>query len=372
MLIHNNLFISRIILIFTTVNETNQAKPLTLGWWHNSTVRFAFFWAIIFGIVLWISQDIPTYSLRAVCSFIVTSFYVGIVYINYELLIPQLRRSKNFWIYCGLLLLVALLLTPLKTLLMYLAYRLSDIKLSLLEVNYAENFLALAIVGFVSSVAKILGDWLQQQRTMSELETQKASSELKFLKSQINPHFLFNTLNNLYALTLKKSDDAPEVVIKLSDMMRYMLYECNEPLVPLQKEIDYINNYIALESLRQSSGVDIAFELIGSPGNLKIAPLMFVPFLENAFKHGLKENIKEGFLHISIEIIEHRLKFELQNSKPSRIQSPRQQRTRAGGIGLENVRRRLELIYPERHQLEIEDSPDRYLTSLNLILTEDN
>ncbi len=357
--------------IFTTVNQTAQAKSANLSWWHNSTVRFALFWLLIFAVVMVISTEIQIMSLRVVCAFIVTSFYVGIVYINYELLIPHLRRSKNFLMYCLMLLAVAMLLTPLKTLLIYVSYRLSDISLSLWDTNYLDNFLALGIVGFVSSVAKILGDWLQQQRTMSELETQKASSELKFLKSQINPHFLFNTLNNLYALTLKKSDDAPEVVIKLSDMMRYMLYECNEPLVPLQKEVDYINNYIALESLRQSSGVDIAFELTGSPGALKIAPLIFVPFLENAFKHGLKENIKEGFLHISIEIIEHRLKFELQNSKPTRITSPSQQRKRAGGIGLENVRRRLELIYPERHQLEIEDSPDRYLTSLNLILTED-
>ena len=121
-------------------------------------------------------------------------------------------------------------------------------------------------------------DWARQLRERQVLQTQTMQSELRFLKSQINPHFLFNTLNNLYALTLKKSDKAPEIVIKLSEMMRYMLYDCNEKRVPLSKEVKYIKNYLDLEGLRQGKNVTINFETEGSITDQKIAPLLFIPF----------------------------------------------------------------------------------------------
>ncbi len=348
--------------------NTTSPAPSVLPAVDRPLLRFGLLWLGVFAVVLVCDSPGSALALRLAKSFVTTSFYIGIIYINYEILLPRLVASKKLLIYLLSLLLAALLLTPLKSLLIYLSYKLLDPEKNIVVDDLVLNFAALVIIGLLSSVVKIISDWLSQQRTVSDLRTQTVSSELKFLKSQINPHFLFNTLNNLYALTLKKSNDAPEVVIKLSDMMRYMLYECNEPKVPLQKEIDYIHNYISLESLRQSKEVDIDFKMDGDPGQLEVAPLLFVPFLENAFKHGLKDDITKGYLHIHLAISNPHLEFIIQNSKPSHLRTQTTV-TRPGGIGLENVKRRLKLIYPEKYKLEIEDSPTTYTTSLHLVLT---
>jgi LytS/YehU family sensor histidine kinase len=192
-------------------------------------------------------------------------------------------------------------------------------------------------------------------------------SELKFLKSQINPHFLFNTLNSIYALTLKKSDKAPEIVIKLSEMMRYMLYECNERLVPLSKEVLYVRNYVDLEMLRQGQKVRIDFRVEGDIHDQKIAPLIFTPFLENSFKHGVNQ-ISEGFVDILLEVQDENVILQIENSKPPKPQVVNHKKP-SGGIGLANVKRRLDLLYPESYVLNITEEPDRYKVYLNLELS---
>ena len=217
-----------------------------------------------------------------------------------------------------------------------------------------------------STVVKIISDWVKHQRERTELQTQTMQSELRFLKSQINPHFLFNTLNNLYALTLKKSDKAPEIVIKLSEMMRYMLYECNEKRVPLSKEVNYIQNYLDLEALRQGKDVEINFEVYGNVGNQMIAPLMFIPFLENSFKHGLNHHINQGYVDIRLDVETADVRLRIENSKPDSVPLP--EHPRSGGIGLVNVRRRLNILYPEQYELNIENEPNSYAVDLKLNL----
>ena len=232
--------------------------------------------------------------------------------------------------------------------------------------NMDLSFILTFVVAGSSTIFKIVTDWLRHLRERQELETRTMQSELRFLKSQINPHFLFNTLNNLYALTLKKSDKAPEIVIKLSEMMRYMLYECNEKEVPLSKEVHYIRNYLELEKLRQHKDVRIDFEVNGNIGNQKVAPLMFITFLENSFKHGLNNQIADGFVDIRMDVIGDRVHFYIENSKPET--RPLQDHRRSGGIGLVNVRRRLNLLYPNQYALEIDDNPRTYAVNLRLDL----
>jgi two-component system, LytTR family, sensor kinase len=215
-----------------------------------------------------------------------------------------------------------------------------------------------------STVMKIVNDWLRTQKDRKELVTQTMQSELKFLRSQINPHFLFNTLNSIYALTLKKSDKAPEIVIKLSEMMRYMLYECNERQVALSKEIQYIRNYVDLEKLRQGQKVRIDFDVHGEITDQMIAPLIFTPFLENSFKHGVNQT-SEGFINILLDVQAKSVVLEIENSKPPRHQLVQKSR-QSGGIGLVNVRRRLELLYPDNYTLKISDSADKYKIHLAL------
>jgi hypothetical protein len=289
------------------------------------------------------------------------------VYYNIYFLIPRYLAQKKFSTYFGWLALLVFIVSPIEAFLLYFkTENVPQLQANIvgnLNWSFVPNFFFLG----VSTAAKITLDWYKNLREKQELQTQTMQSELRFLKSQINPHFLFNTLNSLYALTLKKSDEAPEIVLKLSEMMRYMLYECNERWVPLSKEVAYIGNYLDLERLRQGKNVDIRFGIEGNVSDQKIAPLMFIPFIENCFKHGLGHQISKGFVRIVLKVDDNQIRFFVENSKPDNI--PLQIRhARSGGIGLANVRRRLDLLYPDRYKLDIEDGPKTYAVHLKMLL----
>jgi two-component system, LytTR family, sensor kinase len=288
-------------------------------------------------------------------------FYAAIYYINSEYLIPQYLAKNKFWTYLGLLIGTAMVITPIKIFILYKKfYNFPYDQEYLVGHQYYYYIMSLLTAG-TSTIIKITSDWARQTRVQQELETRTMQSELNFLKSQINPHFLFNTLNSLYALTLKKSDEAPEVVIKLSEMMRYMLYECNEKLVPLSKEVLYIRNYLALEKLRHKN-MDIQFEVQGDEGSMTIAPLIFISFIENSFKHGASNHITQGFVHIHLNITTNEINMYVENSKPEKqIATPHK---RSGGIGLVNVKRRLDILYPDGYHLDIYDKPNTYAVNL--------
>jgi LytS/YehU family sensor histidine kinase len=260
-----------------------------------------------------------------------------------------------------------MILTPIKTIALYFLYTGVPKYQEYFAFRWHEIFMAMFLVGAASTLAKILSDWLRHERDRKELETQTMQSELRFLKSQINPHFLFNTLNSLYALTLKKSDAAPEIVIKLSEMMRYMLYECNERRVPLRKEVQYIQNYLALERLRQGQNSEIDFDLNGVINEQQIAPLMFTPFLENSFKHGLNNQLAQGYVRIKLDVEKQKVQLQIENSKAPTKPVMNHSKP-SGGIGLVNVRRRLNLIYPDRYDLRVHDEPNTYKVNLELDL----
>lgn len=295
------------------------------------------------------------------------SIYALVVYLNLNYLIPKYLTQKRFFMYSALLILTSMIVTPLLVLLLYFKFLHHPALRTELLVNQNWYFLTTFVVAVISTVFKIISDWSRQLREKQALEKQTMQSELRFLKSQINPHFLFNTLNNLYALTLKKSDQAPEIVIKLSEMMRYMIYECNEKRVFLEKEVNYIQNYLDLESLRQGKQVEILFHIGGDPTGQEIAPLMFIPFLENSFKHGLNNHLNKGFVHIKLNVEPGAVHFEIENSKPGTPAMPKNNKI-SGGIGLVNIRRRLDLIYPGQYKLDIRDKPDSYSVSLQLNL----
>lgn len=293
-------------------------------------------------------------------------FYAVIVYFNTAYLLPNYLSKNKFLTYCGLLLLATILLTPLKMIVFYFKFEDQPAAQASLIRNQNWYFVFMFLFGAGSSVVKIITDWVRSVREKQELETRTMQTELRFLKSQINPHFLFNTLNSLYALTLKKSDKAPEIVIKLSEMMRYMLYECNEKQVLLSNEVHYIRNYLDLEKLRQGQNVDIRLEVSGQISDQKIAPLMFIPFIENSFKHGLHNNISNAFVHMHLTVNEQRIEFICKNSKSEAL--PLQEHRRSGGIGLVNVRRRLDILYPAHYSLKIDDTPHTYAVTLCLDL----
>lgn len=199
----------------------------------------------------------------------------------------------------------------------------------------------------IASVVIIFKRWYFSQQQSIVLEKEKLEAELNFLKTQIHPHFLFNTLNNLYALTLIKSDKAPDIVIKLSELLDYMLYNSNDPEVKLQKEINQLQGYIDLEKIRYGDRLNVSFDIVGDASGKYIAPLILIPFVENSFKHGASQDIFSPFIHIQMHIEEDFLNFNIKNSySPAKNNATE-------GIGLKNVQRRLELLYPNTHHLEI-------------------
>ncbi len=227
--------------------------------------------------------------------------------------------------------------------------------------RYIAQSMPFFISFFGSTLFELVNYTNRKEKEAVQLRNENLDTEMKFLRSQINPHFLFNSINNIYTLTVIKSDAAPENLLKLSGMLRYMLYECNADKVVLKKEIDYIQNYIDLMLLKDSKGLNVETDIEKDPPNLMIAPLLLIPFIENAFKHSKIEDIEKNWIKIKLNIEGSTLLFETINSLPEEHFV----KDKVGGIGLKNVKRRLEILYPEKHQLII-DSSDKQVFKVNL------
>jgi two-component system LytT family sensor kinase len=214
---------------------------------------------------------------------------------------------------------------------------------------------------------KFAWDALGKQREVDELKASIAESELQFLKSQINPHFLFNNLNNLYSYAIENSPKTPVIILELSSVLRYFLYECKEELVPLSKEIEQLRNFTQLSELQIEDRGEIHFEVSAVPSHLKIAPLILIVFIENAFKHGQAGQSRDIRIDMELKVTEDgRLEFYCMNNfKPSGSSE-----NAAHGIGLENVKKRLQLIYPNAHRLDIQEIEDQYEVTLAIDLAK--
>ncbi|MGQ8336336.1 sensor histidine kinase [Sunxiuqinia sp. A32] len=203
------------------------------------------------------------------------------------------------------------------------------------------------------------------EKNQLETELKLKEAELKLLRAQIHPHFLFNTLNNLYGLTLEKSDLAPELVLKLSDLMDYILYECNAPKVGLSSELEHFKNYIEIEKIRYAQKLKIHFNIEGDPNQLEIAPMLLLAFFENAFKHGVSKSIKNPFVLINIQIHENNFHLSIVNTRTPDLKN---EEDYTQGIGLKNVQKRLQLIYPDRYRLDIKPETNKFEVDLQISL----
>jgi two-component system, LytTR family, sensor kinase len=349
-------------LAVTVVKGVKEVTKL-----NNNIKYHLIFWIVLALIFTFLSKSDIKFFRHFYLECINMSFYSVIVYFNIYYLFPLYIRQRKLTMHLIWLLTTAAILTPIKTLVMVFISPTDGLKVYLIE-NQHFIFLSTFFVGAASSIYYILSDWINNQHEKQELANQTLQSELKFLKSQINPHFLFNTLNSLYALTLKKSDLAPEIVLKLSEMMRYMLYECNERSVPLEKEVNYLINYLDLEKLRHGKKININFSQIGDIHNQQIAPLLFIPFIENCFKHGVSNQIAEAYVNINLDIKKDQVNIAIENSKHAVM--PGVHMKKSGGIGLANVKRRLDLLYPNTYKLDIDDTPIAYKINLNLKLNQ--
>jgi len=214
----------------------------------------------------------------------------------------------------------------------------------------------------LSIAVRLTSEWFKNERQKKEMEAEKLSSDLAFLKSQINPHFLFNILNNICSLARKKSDHTENAIIKLSQIMRYMLQDSKDEKVSLGKEVEYLESYIQLQQLRISDQVKISFTVEGDPESFFIEPLLLIPFVENAFKHGVSYH-EPSVIEIRLALSSESLFFTVQNN----IVKHKDETLEPGsGIGLKNVMRRLDLLYPEQHNITITDDGKLYLAELTL------
>ena len=212
---------------------------------------------------------------------------------------------------------------------------------------------------------KMTQRFLKQERMTTKLREEKTEAELQILKNQLQPHFLFNTLNNIYGMVISGEKNAGEAILKLSDMISYMLYECNTDNIELEKEVTLLSNYIELEKIRYGNRLELSFEKKGDLKGKLIPPLLLVPFVENAFKHGVSKDETTPWVRIHLQVEENRLTFLIENSLPKGLEV--QSTPLRSGFGIENVKKRLELLYPNRHELALSKS-DTYLVNLKITL----
>ena len=292
-------------------------------------------------------------------------FIAGYFYFNYLFFIPKYLLKKNFRAYILGLLLALILISFINVFYDFQVHNYffpgDHHHFSISRSVFGAIFSAFLAFGLSTSI-RITDEWFRNEKLRKEMETEKLTSELAFLKSQVNPHFLFNILNNICSLARKKSDDTENAIIKLSQIMRYMLYDSKDEKVSLEKEVEYLRNYIELQRMRISGNVQISFIIEGAPEGHVIEPLLLIPFVENAFKHGVSY-MDESMIRIYLGIEEHLLNFQVKNNI---VRKGTEEPGNETGIGLKNVTRRLDLLYPEKHRISVTDSETIYQIDLKL------
>jgi two-component system sensor histidine kinase AlgZ len=332
---------------------------------HRVAVLHSAFWSVYFSFYLYqFGQEYPwRWALQAI--FITVSCNAVAAYLNYVYFLPRwlhhhslLRWAAEFAGPFGALVWVRVL---------------AQRHLYATSTNYGYlhsathtwgTALGMLFIVAVIGMLRFAVGWFALEAKAKALENENLTAELRYLKGQLNPHFLFNTLNNLYYLAYTHSPHTPEVVATLAQMMRYMLDEANRPVVALSREIEYLHSYIRLEKLRLNTPIPVNLTVSGDPEGIAVSPLIFMAFLENAFKHGVSTTDSNAWVEVHFDLRGTECRYTVANSKlpasPGHAASV--------GTGLPNVRRRLALSYPNRHKLQVEDLPDRYRIDLSLSL----
>lgn len=345
-----------------------------IGLYQKSKKHFIFqqglFWLIsiiLFTVVLiYTRNDFHFYNidLRMAINILITIGFLAIsVYVNLLWLIPVFFNNRKFLLFTILEVSNILLFILLNY---YITFFFEGGKHpSNFLTEFLAEFILVLIFLVVSTMLKFMRDSIALQDVelrMKEVEKQKIEAELRALKSQVNPHFFFNTLNSLYSLSLDKSEKAPELILKLSDLMRYVIYESKDDLVPVGKQLEFLQSYVYLERLRSNESLEVKFDIQGDHSEVKIAPLLYLAFIENAFKHGARTISDHPFIHIFFNL-EHadRVIFTIENRT-----DPFRGKPVDGGFGLSNVKKRLELLYPGKHVWNISESVTIYRVELTI------
>ncbi len=337
-------------------------------WWHYALI-------MVGGIILMcLLLPSPPGSSRLSAMYLARMGVMGLaasvtIFLNLKVLVPLLMHRRRFVLYFLVLFLVVLGAA-------HAVYEMNgwvQEELTGRPARYPSPkgkmvtvfFNQVLVFASLSSILYYIRSWVRGQA----LERQKLESELTALKAQLNPHFLFNSLNNIYALALDKSDLGPDYVLKLSELMRYILHDSQVETVPLREELAFVQNYFDLEEIRMGDAVRMSLKVEGAGvDEARVAPLLLLPFVENAFKHGVQVNPEDSFVEFTVVAEEHgTVSVRVVNSKePQDDQGPEETGEALGGVGLNNLERRLLLLYPERHHLSLHDAGDRYEVNLRI------
>lgn len=290
------------------------------------------------------------------------------VYLNLYILIPKFLKNSNYIFYTFWLIVLLSISSILIQFSFVLILKTKSISEQFLSMFSSHFFTAAFYVG-ITSLFKFVKDWLQLQQVrlkLSQIEREKLEAELNTLKSQLNPHFLFNCLNNIYSLALNNSPKTPETILKLSEMMRYVLYESRENFIPVKKELEFLVNFIELQKIRLNSKIDIQYTFEGNIPDLKVIPLIFEPFIDNAFKHGLNNPAPHPFIHIKAQFQDETMSFSIRNNyQLTEYKKP----NKSSGIGLKNIEKRLEFLYqPTEYSYEVKKTENTFEVLLEVML----
>jgi two-component system, LytTR family, sensor kinase len=345
-----------------------NARKIRFG----SIVLHLVFWMlslVIFVVLIYLTRDfrLQAMDFETAINIIVTLILLAIsVYINLLLLIPLFFEKRRYFLF-------SLLEIGNVALFIFLNYFISlafEGKHPNFVNEMVAEFILVLVFLVITTLIKFTRDSIALQDAtlkIKEIERENIVSELRALKAQINPHFFFNTLNSIYSFSLDRSEKTPELILKLSELMRYILYETQDDFVSMNRQLEFLKNYIYLERLRNEEKIKIDMEIKGDQTELMVAPLLFVPFIENAFKHVGKEKDIPSFIRISFDLTQpSKIIFNVQNNKynsSGKINGGNE------GIGLTNVRKRLNLLYPSKYQLKISDTEDVFYVSLILELS---
>jgi two-component system, LytTR family, sensor kinase len=335
--------------------------------WRNTIIKYKLHHFLLWGLLYagwhyFRYQDYPA-GTAAWITFIKVADLALLVYITNYLLIPYLLYRKRYIVFVAVFIVVVFSSSIFKMYIEEMVFGTPGFfgLRQQLKVRIYDNVIPHLLLVSTGAAIKLLIDYARAQKRLGDLAKEKAETELQFLKSQINPHFLFNSLNAIYFLIDKQNAEARQTLLQFSDLLRYQLYDCNAPTIEIEKELAYLQDYVRLQQLRKDKQYEVKMETGGDMNGFRITPLLLIPFVENAFKHISHDSSRKNFVHITMARQNGSFSFTVSNSKDShRSTEPR------GGIGLANVKRRLELVYPGRHLLRVDNSDDVFTVEMQL------
>ncbi len=304
--------------------------------------------------------------------YIYTALFIGTIiwgiYINLFILIPKLLRGWFILLYLMLISgTVALTAYANEMFFMHLSDYLLPGYYFISYYEFSSIVLFAASLFAITTLLKLSKSWfatLERDKQIAQINAEKRAVELSSLKEQIHPHFLFNTLNGIYSQALDNSKDTPNSVLLLSEMLRYMIYEAKEDFITLKKELDYVQRFVTLLKQKTDYPERVTIDISGDYNNIKIAPLLFSPLIDNAYKHGLMRDIRNSFVNIYIQIVNgYEVRFTIENNL---INSSYNIKSSFGGIGLNNLTQRLKLIYPDKHTFSIDRESDIFRVKMTI------